>query len=195
MKEPPDPKKRIPILWKIVFAIAVCSLLGLFLNCLLAFPLGLELFSGPLYTLTLIYLAVETILFILFIGHISSKEKKKGKKRYTGMQELAAFGIAIGAIFFVFFGPTAIRQSINLRKANAHNIKLNNAFQKYPECRQVKAVSYTGDGGCITIQGLVKDRYSANCIRNIVIESKPPLKVIYNLREEKTNRIIPMYRK
>jgi len=121
---------------------------------------------------------------------MSQETKPKSRSRIKFIKYLIAACLMVGAILYLFFGPTAVRQWINPKKARAHKAELNKIFSGYPEFKHVEAVEFTGEGGCIMVKGWLEDQYSANRLRNIVIDSKPPLKVIYLLHENKTDRLL-----
>jgi hypothetical protein len=123
------------------------------------------------------------------------EENKPKSRKVKVIKYVIALSCLAGALIYLFFGPTAVRQMINLRKAREHNKKLNNLFKNYPEFQNAKAVESTGNGDCIIIQGQLDTWKEANRLRNIVIESRPPVKVIYQLFNKNTGKLIKMYRK
>jgi len=110
------------------------------------------------------------------------KETNKKNKKNSVIKYLAATCFLAAALAYLFFGPTAVRQNINLRNAREHIKVLEKATSEYPEFDKVILTWYTGAGGCIIIMGEISSERDAELLVKVIQDTKPPVTVKYYIR-------------
>jgi len=93
--------------------------------------------------------------------------------------------ILLGAVAFLVFGPTAIRQARNLRAAQDHLPTINRAIAEFRiQDLGVKASVYTGEGGSILIRGTVASAEDLSKLKRMVEATQPPVMVLFRVNLE-----------
>ncbi|MEW6026649.1 MAG: hypothetical protein AB1599_05085 [Planctomycetota bacterium] len=101
-----------------------------------------------------------------------------GRRRY---EYVITFLVMSAALIYLFFGPTGVRQGINMRKARNHLPAINNVIQQYPDFKNIRLGVFTGMGGSILITGHVKSKKDIDALKKLVDSTNPPVNVKYSL--------------
>ena len=94
------------------------------------------------------------------------------------------FGLVIIAalgVWQVFTGDTFFRQLRNLRKADEHVPVVRQKLDVLPEFRHLRVARYTGAGGSLIVYGDVRSEDDVKRVKEIVVQTAPPVTVIYQL--------------
>lgn len=98
-----------------------------------------------------------------------------------------AFVLAGGAFFAIWanFYSSSARQRQNLAIAdNFSRTTLTPLFRRYKEFKRIRAYSYSGSGGCISISGVVKTRSELKRLQRLVRQARPPLQIRWSVLVE-----------
>ena len=102
----------------------------------------------------------------------------------NSFKTVIAFVLAGGAFFAIWanFYSSSAKQRQNLVIADnfSHTI-LTPLFKRYKEFKKIKANSYTGNGGCISIGGVLKTRSELKKLKYLVSQTNPPLEIRWSI--------------
>ncbi len=104
----------------------------------------------------------------------------------SALKKLAAaigvFVVVFALTFFLYFPYSPLgRQQTNLRLAEEHRPKAEEGLRRIPGADRVRAATYTGLGGSLSISGDVKDEQTAERVISTILSSGPPVTVRFDL--------------
>jgi len=99
--------------------------------------------------------------------------------RNANLKLIVAFLLAAGAIAYLFFGDTAVRQSRRMSVAREHLPVVVRLLSSKPEYSRVTAGMTTGGGGRLLIHGCVATSADLESLRRVVAETRPPVETVY----------------
>jgi hypothetical protein len=94
---------------------------------------------------------------------------------------VAVTTLGVAALILVrFFGPAA-RQARNLDAAREHASRLEPEIHREARFREVRLGEYTGDGGCLSVSGIVGSDRDSNDLRALIEASHSPVPAHYRI--------------
>ncbi|WP_395748225.1 hypothetical protein [Prosthecobacter sp.] len=90
--------------------------------------------------------------------------------------------IVLSLLWVIQSGYPITQQMRNLKAAARHAPVINVLLQHDARFAEVQAGSWTGEGGCLMIHGVLASESDLPDLRKIVELSKPPLRVRYYLQ-------------
>jgi len=104
---------------------------------------------------------------------------------FKGLKTIAAitlFGIVAVAIFKHFVPYTIDRQQMeNMAAAEKHLPLLRQVIGKDVRFTNVTAIVFSGDEGCLMIEGEVHTDRELEDLKQLVVSSKPPVHTLYQV--------------
>lgn len=120
-----------------------------------------------------------------FIPQTSSNDanaKTRVRMCVIGLVMVAGLGV-----YQLLSGDTLVRQLLNMRRAERCAPAVRHNLAAFPEFRELRVIAYTGAGGSLMVEGLVKSESDMERIRDLAAKTQPTVRVVCQLRVFDTN--------
>lgn len=117
----------------------------------------------------------------LFRSHPVGATKKRSARFDAILSILLLLGLAV--LFYTMrYGPLPFTQQIrNLKAAELHAPALQSRLNQDARYAGLKAGIWPGEGGCLSVHGVLNSEADLPELKKLVMASKPPVGVIYHL--------------
>lgn len=107
--------------------------------------------------------------------------KKRSPRFDAILSILLLLGLAV--LFYTMrYGPLPLTQQMrNLKAAELHVPALQSRLNQDARFAGLKAGIWTGEGGCLSVHGVLNSETNLPELKKLVMASKPPVGIIYHL--------------
>lgn len=93
-----------------------------------------------------------------------------------------AFALMVSALAYLFFGNTAVAQTLRLSRIQKYQAALTPKLAADPRYKSIKMGAATTDGGgVILIQGTLADDAELQALKVLIASTRPPAHVDYRV--------------